>query len=105
MVLEIHCVKPINPQYSGVLETCLALRYWFFEVLGSESVELKIMLTFQTTDRVYCQYEDYSTTKISMLKIAYCLVHRIIYIVEKCAKYETVQKWPRLHSLYIFRIF
>ena len=28
----------IYPQYSGVLETCLALRYWFFEVLGSESV-------------------------------------------------------------------
>ena len=37
-VLEILCVKPIYPQYSGVLETCLALRYWFFEVLGSESV-------------------------------------------------------------------
>ena len=33
------CVEPIYPQYSGVLETCLALRYWFFEVLGSESVK------------------------------------------------------------------
>ena len=29
MVLEILCVEPIYPQYSGVLETCLALRYWF----------------------------------------------------------------------------
>ena len=38
MVLEILCVEPIYPQYSGVLETCFALRYWFFEVLGSESV-------------------------------------------------------------------
>ena len=37
LVLEILCVEPIYPQYSGVLETCLALRYWFFEVLGSES--------------------------------------------------------------------
>ena len=38
MVLEILCVEPIYPQYSGVLETCLALSYWFFEVLGSKSV-------------------------------------------------------------------
>ena len=38
MVLEILCVEPIYPQYSRVLETCLALRYWFFEVLDSESV-------------------------------------------------------------------
>ena len=42
MVLEILCVEPIYPQYSGVLETCLALRYWFFEVLGSESVNPKL---------------------------------------------------------------
>ena len=35
--LEILYLEPINPQYSGVLVTCLALRYWFFEVLGSES--------------------------------------------------------------------
>ena len=41
MVLEILCVEPIYPQYSGVLKTCLALRYWFFEVLGSESVKRK----------------------------------------------------------------
>ena len=39
MVLEILSVEPIYPQYSGVLETCLALRYLFFEVLGSESVK------------------------------------------------------------------
>ena len=40
LVLEILCVEPIYLQYSGVLETCLALRYWFFEVLGSESVKV-----------------------------------------------------------------
>ena len=38
MVLVILCVEPIHPQYSGVFEICLALRYWLFEVLGSESV-------------------------------------------------------------------
>ena len=36
--VELLCVDPIYPQYSGVLETCVALGYWFFEVLGSESV-------------------------------------------------------------------
>ena len=42
MVLEIPGVEPIYPQYSGVLETCLALRYmyWFFEVLDSERVKI-----------------------------------------------------------------
>ena len=36
----------LNP--SGVLETCLALRYWFFEVLGSESVKPNgIALSYQ----------------------------------------------------------
>ena len=39
MVLEILCNEPTYPQYSGILVTCLALRYWFFEVLGSESVK------------------------------------------------------------------
>ena len=38
MDLEILYVEPIYPQYSGVLETILALKYWFFEVPGSESV-------------------------------------------------------------------
>ena len=42
--MEILCVEPIYPQYSGVFETCLALRYWFFEVLGSESVKPSKML-------------------------------------------------------------
>ena len=42
MVLEILCVESIYPRYSGVLETCLALRYcFFFEVLDSESVKGK----------------------------------------------------------------
>ena len=36
MVLEILCVEPIYPQYSGVLETCLALRYWFFGCLAAK---------------------------------------------------------------------
>ena len=44
MVLEILCVEPIYPQYSGVLETCLALWYWFFEVLHSESVMASLRL-------------------------------------------------------------
>ena len=43
MVLEIFFVEPIYPQYSGVLKTCLALRYWFFEVLGSESVKRTVL--------------------------------------------------------------
>ena len=42
MVLEILCIEPIYPQYSRVLETYLALRYWFFEVLGSESVNARL---------------------------------------------------------------
>ena len=36
LVLEILCVEPINPQYSGVLETCLALRYWFLRCLAAK---------------------------------------------------------------------
>ena len=56
MVLEILCVEPINPQYSGVLETCVALRYCFFEVLGSESdniydITIDIQPTVQITKR------------------------------------------------------
>ena len=46
MVLELLCVEPIYPQYSGVLETCVALKYWFFEVLGSESVNGVIRIKF-----------------------------------------------------------
>ena len=33
-------LNPYTLQYVGVLETCLALRYWFFEGLGSESVKM-----------------------------------------------------------------
>ena len=43
MALELLCVEPIYPQYSGVLETCVALRYWLFEVLGSESVNVQTL--------------------------------------------------------------
>ena len=47
-MLEILCVEPIYPQYSGVLETCLSLRYWFFEVLGSKSVKSLSLLAGTT---------------------------------------------------------
>ena len=43
---EILCVEPVYPQYSGVFETCLALRYWYFEVLGSESVKSFVKIEF-----------------------------------------------------------
>ena len=43
MVLEILCFEPIYTQYSGVLETCLTLRYWFLEVLGSERIKLALV--------------------------------------------------------------
>ena len=46
MVLELLCVEPIYPQYSGVLETCVALRYCFFEVLGSESVNVQTLQNY-----------------------------------------------------------
>ena len=51
--LKIVCVDPIYPQYSGGFETCLALRYWFFEVLGSESVKC-ILLVPNLRPRFYC---------------------------------------------------
>ena len=53
MVLEILCLEPIYPQYSGILETCLALRYWFFEVLGSESVNVLKDLFFYSMIVIY----------------------------------------------------
>ena len=43
----------VYPQYSEVLETCLALRYWFFEVLkklGSESVNMQPILSSAISD-------------------------------------------------------
>ena len=44
MVLEILCVEHVYSQHSGVLQTCLALRYRFFEVLGSESFKVLLSL-------------------------------------------------------------
>ena len=43
-VLEIICVEPIYPQFSGVLQTCLALRYWFLMCLAAS------VNTFATVD-------------------------------------------------------
>ena len=58
MVLEILCVEPIYPQYSGVLETCLALRYWIFEVLGSESVKYKYLLISAEKSHRFCRFNN-----------------------------------------------
>ena len=46
---------PIYPQYSGVLQTGLALRYWFFEVLGSKSVKTQFSI------KISCALEHPST--------------------------------------------
>ena len=65
MVLEIFCVEPIYPQYSGVLETCLTLRYWFFEVHGSERVKIiqhkHIIFNEQQIQKSPCYYKGQST--------------------------------------------
>ena len=50
MVLKILSIEHIYPQYSGVLVTCLALRYWFFEVLGNENVKLNGLTQFEGVD-------------------------------------------------------
>ena len=61
MDLEILCIKPIYPQYSGVLETCLALRYWFFEVLGSESVDVLNVVTLKNKGfTIVCYVEGFT---------------------------------------------
>ena len=39
-------LKPIYPQYSRVLDSCLALRYLFFEVLCSKSVKKVLVKSF-----------------------------------------------------------
>ena len=52
MVLEMLCVEPIYPKYSGVIETCLALMYWFFEELGSESVNVRLNLSNSNNRRM-----------------------------------------------------
>ena len=62
LVLEILCVEPIYPQYSRVLETCLALRYWVFEVLGSESVKIRnaklIALEYSSKRKKICRLDS-----------------------------------------------
>ena len=73
MVLEILCVEPIYPQYSGVLETCLALRYWFFEVLGSESVK----------------YSSYFHIMLKLFFLTFCLV--LSSILMYCLLYTFVR--------------
>ena len=49
MVLEILCVEPICPQYSGVLETCLALRYWFLRCLAVKVLSHLLPTVYETT--------------------------------------------------------
>ena len=56
MVPWILCVEPIYPQYPGVLETCLALRYWFFDVLGSESVNVLSKHTIPFGSIIFAYY-------------------------------------------------
>ena len=75
MVLEILCVEPLNPQYSGVLETCLALRYWFFEVLGSESVKFINGFSMQKTSCMQSG-EHISTWEVltSCGNLSFCLL-------------------------------
>ena len=54
MVLEILCVEPIYPQYSGVLETCFGTEVLFLEVLGSESVKLlKLLILKHNSSRLF----------------------------------------------------
>ena len=48
MVLEILCVEPIYPRYSGVLVTCLALRYWFFRCLAE-----KVLTVFNSVGELF----------------------------------------------------
>ena len=64
MVLETFCVEPIYPQYSGVLETCLALRYWFFEVLGSVSVKSDESPDFMVEHFILANFVDSYGTRL-----------------------------------------
>ena len=57
-ILAILSVEPIYPQYSGVLETCLALRYWFFEVLGSESVNFVAYVKARNIDYMHAMLKE-----------------------------------------------
>ena len=73
MDLEIRIVEPIYPQYSGVLETCLALRYWIFEVLGSESVN-PLSATYnlqQTTISYFAAFSKVTNKARYSMRIVY----------------------------------
>ena len=78
MVLEIFCVEPIYPQYSGVLETCLTLRYWSFDVLDSESVKIiqhkHIIFNEKQIQKSSCYYGGQST----VLNTAGKYVHEVL---------------------------
>ena len=89
MVLEILCVEPIYPQYSGVLDTCSALRYWFFEVLGSKSVKFVQKFFYYslcTNDyKTYFLYKRHCriTNKMKCFlsyKISLLIEHKIVII-------------------------
>ena len=48
IVVEILCVEPIYPQYSGVIETCFALRYWFFRCLAAKVLKHVYIYCYQS---------------------------------------------------------
>ena len=96
MVLEILCVEPIYPQYSGVLETCLALRYWFFEVLGSESVNTvlsvscSLVICWEMTDLLALLCVRFSS-------VNFLLSHIHVVSLNRCG--------TRLYRFLIFALF
>ena len=57
-ILAILSVEPIYPQYSGVLERCLELRYWLFEVLGSESVNFVAYVKSLNIDYMHAMLKE-----------------------------------------------
>ena len=76
MVLEILFFEPIYPQYSGVLETCLALRHWFFEVLGSESVNVITVLVIGVSSGILFSFHAIQnfTTRYAVYVVQYDLI-------------------------------
>ena len=91
MVLEILSVEPIYPQYSGVLETCLALRYWFFEVLGSESVKQAsknavISLNFRCLSPIFDHLIPYVNERKSLRRVSG--QNRLF-----CHRFRSSQRW------------
>ena len=81
LVIGLLCVEPIYPQYSGVLGTCQALRYWFFDVLGSETVKMCLVQGHNAVPSVRLEpatrrsWVKHSTTDPSASS------HQIMYIV------------------------